>query len=87
MLMFGFVAAGCAKPDDQSQRCAQLAEARASIQLQEELDALEQRTSGPPEDGEVERKLIELDAKAYREEVYRECLRRRGLKADEEATD
>jgi hypothetical protein len=26
----------------------------------------------------VERKLYEIDAKKYREQVYRECLRRRG---------
>lgn len=67
---------GPAAADEVESRCAELADARAAALLEEENYALEQRTMGPLQGSEVQRQLLEADARAYREEVYRDCLRR-----------
>jgi hypothetical protein len=79
----GLLLASCTPGTDLEKSCAQIADERAARQLHDDMGALERQETGPAEPSEVERKLIDIDAKAYRDRVYSECLQRRGDSADE----
>ena len=74
-----FTLGACAAEPDEKRSCAELAEAQAAGQLARETDLLEEQEAGLSDQSEVQRKLIEMDAQAYRQAIYKECLRRRGL--------
>lgn len=79
LLIFAAAAlSGCAQAPDSAMSCADLADARAASELRQNLADLEEREVGQAQQSEVERMLYEIDAKKYREQVYRECLRQRG---------
>ena len=69
----------CAAEFDERRSCADLAEAQAARQLARDTGLLEEQETGLSDQSEVQRKLITLDAEAYRQAIYKECLRRRGL--------
>ena len=79
LMAAGAALAACASAPDDRRTCAELAQARAAGQIEQEIAQLEQREAGRPDKSEVQRKLIAMDAEAYRVAVYEGCLRRRGL--------
>ena len=78
LLAAGLVLGACAGTPDDGRSCANLAEAQAAAQMERETALLEQQERGLPNKSGLQREFIAMDAKAYREAVYKECLRRRG---------
>jgi hypothetical protein len=87
LIVAAAVLSACAKAPESELSCAELADTRADSQLRQNLDSLEDQEIGLPEKSEVQRKLYEIDAKSYREQLYRECLRRRGETPAQDAND
>lgn len=79
IIVLGAGLAGCDGVPDARRSCAELAEARAAELLDRETAKLEAQEMGTPHQSEIGRKLIRIEAEAYRKQVYEECLRRRGL--------
>lgn len=74
----GTLLAACAAAPGDETSCADLAQTRAAEQFERESALLEQQESGRAEKSDVQRKLIAMDAEAYRVAVHEECLRRQG---------
>ena len=83
LLAVGFVLVACVRTPDDDRSCARLAEAQAAAQMERETSLLEQHEQGLPDTSGLQREFIAMDAKAYRAAVYEECLRRRGLAAQD----
>jgi hypothetical protein len=83
LMMAGATLSACAGPPSDERSCAEMAQTKAAGQLGRETALLEQQEQGQAEKSEVRRKFIEMDAEAYREAVYEECLRQRGPTAED----
>ena len=59
--------------------CSRIAERQAAGQYAADTAALDEREGGIMGDGSVQRDLAKIDAEKRRREVYKNCLRQRGL--------
>lgn len=62
---------------DQPLSCEELARRRAVEQYERDAASADQRLGGSIQDSALRRQLVEMDAKARREDVYEECVRLR----------
>lgn len=67
------------RADSRALSCAELADRKAARQHASDSASLDEREGGADEASALSRDLIGMEAAAYREQVYRECLRLRGL--------
>ena len=78
LLIVAVMLSACEGTHREQRSCEELAQLRAAGQMERESALLEELERGRSYQSELQRKLIAIDAEAYRMSVYRECLSRRG---------